>query len=941
MLMFALLLALGATNIFAQQGAKTTFSVHGIIHEQTNMVQTTPLAYAVVSIKDYSLHTTTDKSGAFNLSNVPSGRATLSVMYLGKVAIDTMINVKGDINIELVMQDDNFRVKEVVVTAQNNKAGQSTASNISRTAMDHLQATSLKDVLSLMPGGITRNQNLSFSGQITIRDVSTASTSNSVSDQSQLNAMGVAIIQDGSPMSNNANLQKAPGLDGATTGATGSVPGGGVDVRGISVENIESIEVIRGIASAQYGDLTSGAVVIHSKAGREPLKINVKTNPNLYQFAAAAGYNLGERHGALNFSADYAHNVNDPAASYRYYDRFSGKLLYSNIFFRNRLRSNTSVDFLYGKMAQERNPDDTQMSRAYWGKDRGVKLTTNGMLTFKDAGWLKNIYYVASANYMARDSWSQQGYSNAGVGFSTTLVDGAVVSNNAATDVYDKDGNKITNIPASAIDDYAYYLPSSYVGNYNIEGREINLYGKVTATLFKKWGELNNRIVLGADAKSDGNEGKGLTFDYPSAPRKDLTVNYGSHRQKNYSAIPYINQLGLFAEENLSYALGKHKITLQAGVRYDKVSVAGGLVSPRVNLGVDVIPGWLTLRGGYGIQGKMPTLLYLYPDAVYFDMVNVNTYSNPAIDQKILIATTRIFDPHNADLEIAKNRKAEIGFDLKYGKYKLAVTAYDEKMDNGYMMSNTLNTFKHAQYDNYAYNTADGTLGKTATYDVLLKYMTPTNNRVLNSRGVEFDLNLGRFDAIRTAVAVNGAWMRTESYNKEYSFYDGRSGEAANQTHVGVYQQEMEKHYWERATTSVRLTHNIPEIGFVVTLTVEATWKDSDWYKYGNDSIPVMYISKFDGQVYDFPVSRKDEQEFNTTLRTVTKMNYVRQDYPALFCFNINVTKEIRDVMRVSFFANNMFRYYQYDRDYRSTSYGYTKRNPNFFFGLELSLKIK
>ena len=49
-------------------------------------------------------------------------------------------------------------------------------------------------------------------------------------------------------------------------------------------------------------------------------------------------------------------------------------------------------------------------------------------------------------------------------------------------------------------------------------------------------------------------------------------------------------------------------------MRYDHVSVAGGTFSPRVNASFDVIPHWLTIRGGYGITAKMPTLLYLYPE---------------------------------------------------------------------------------------------------------------------------------------------------------------------------------------------------------------------------------------------------------------------------------------------------------------------------------------
>ncbi|MFR7824841.1 MAG: TonB-dependent receptor plug domain-containing protein [Odoribacter splanchnicus] len=68
-----------------------------------------------------------------------------------------------------------------------------------------------------------------------------------------------------------------------------SSPAGGVDVRAISTDNIESIEVIRGIPSVEYGDLTSGAVIINSKAGREPFRLRFKTNENIYQVSAGKG----------------------------------------------------------------------------------------------------------------------------------------------------------------------------------------------------------------------------------------------------------------------------------------------------------------------------------------------------------------------------------------------------------------------------------------------------------------------------------------------------------------------------------------------------------------------------------------------------------------------------------------------------------------------------
>ena len=85
--------------------------------------------------------------------------------------------------------------------------------------------------------------------------------------------------------------------------------------------------MIRGIPSAEYGDLTAGAVIVNSKAGKEPLSIRFKTNPNVYQFSANKGLVLGEKAGNLNIGADYAYNVTKPTEAYKYYQRATGKLL--------------------------------------------------------------------------------------------------------------------------------------------------------------------------------------------------------------------------------------------------------------------------------------------------------------------------------------------------------------------------------------------------------------------------------------------------------------------------------------------------------------------------------------------------------------------------------------------------------------------------------------
>ena len=55
-----------------------------------------------------------------------------------------------------------------------------------------------------------------------------------------------------------------------TAGGFSSTVFVGTDLRQISADNIDNVEVVRGIPSAEYGDLTSGLVIVHSKVGLTP-----------------------------------------------------------------------------------------------------------------------------------------------------------------------------------------------------------------------------------------------------------------------------------------------------------------------------------------------------------------------------------------------------------------------------------------------------------------------------------------------------------------------------------------------------------------------------------------------------------------------------------------------------------------------------------------------
>ena len=98
--------------------------------------------------------------------------------------------------------------------------------------------------------------------------------------------------------------------------------------------------------------------------------------------------------------------------------------------------------------------------------------------------------------------------------------------------------------------------------------------------------------------------------------------------------------------------------------------------------------------------------------------------------------------------------------------------------------------------------------------------------------------------------------------------------------------------------------------------------------------------------MYDFDPSKKEDPEFKPLFLTVTRIsefesNKIKESYSPLLCMNINVTKELGDFMRASFYANNMFRNYpttEYDRFPGSYT---ARRIARFFFGFELAVTIR
>lgn len=281
-----LLLLLGwilPTGLVAQQ-----YDVSGRVLVQGSQ---NPIGLAVVELPDAGLWAVADNEGFFSVKNVPTGKVTFSVSCLGYVTTLTEVEVLKDLDsLLLYAPEDNLKLESVVVTARESTNAMATSRTIEGNAINHLQMVNVSDISSLLPGGKTVNPDLMTDNVFSLRDGG-SKVGNA--------AFGTAVEVDGVRLSTNASLGELSG----------------VSTRNIASTSIESVEVVTGVPSAEYGDISSGMVKISTRKGRTPYMLVLSTNPHTKQMSASKGFDLGKERGVLNSNVEYTQATKNPTVN--------------------------------------------------------------------------------------------------------------------------------------------------------------------------------------------------------------------------------------------------------------------------------------------------------------------------------------------------------------------------------------------------------------------------------------------------------------------------------------------------------------------------------------------------------------------------------------------------------------------------------------------------
>ena len=808
---------------------------------------------------------------------------------------------------------------EVVVTAQENR-GLTTSSRIEKHAMEHLQPSSFADLLELIPGGRSHDPSLSAPNNIHIREIAIGSSNYATS------SLGTSFIIDGAPISTNANMQFLAGAwDDMSTSRDNT--NAGVDMRGISTDDIQSAEIVRGIPSVEYGDLTSGLVKIERRRGGHDLKFRLKADMGSKLLYGAKDFEWEKRHLTLNISADYLDAKADP---------------------RNRLENYKRMTF------------STRMQKRWEKKDYSLTLSSN--IDFSRS--LDNDKEDIDQTYSAEDSYKSsynryallnalQFKSKQNSWFKSAEM---TVSASLENDLIERTRlvqlSRITVAPLSKEEgeNDAYILPFKYIGHHEVEGKPLNVYAKLNARLQVPNNRLSNTLLLGVDWNLDKNLGRGQVFD----PHTPVYTSISS-RARSLKEIPSNHRLSAYAEERLKWPTPIGTLEATAGIRGTTLlnldaeyKMNGKLYwDPRVNIGYSLPklslfgqPTFIRIAAGIGQHTKMPTMEQLFPDLLYIDFIQLNYYhDNP--DYRRINLMTYVVNPRNTALEPARNLKKELSLDINIGGNRLAITAFREKMTSGFRMQSYYQTYQYKQYDasgiNAASLTAQPSLNELpfTVINELAGYGNYTNGSMTLKEGIEYTIETKRFPVVLTRLTINGAYFRT-TYNNSIvdSYRPSQVIDNRQIQYVGLYAND-DGSVREAFNTNFTLDTDVPRLKLGFSLSAQCLWFTSSQRKEVSN-YPVQYIAP-DGSIHDWQDSDASDMYLRWLVRDYTPSQFEKNRVPFAMNVNMKVTKKLfDDRLYVAMFCNKLWDYTP-DYDSRGTT---IRRHVTPYFGLEMNIKL-
>lgn len=855
----------------------------------------------------------TDMNGRFAAKNI-NGK-TIRISYIGFKPL--VAKATKDATYYLV--EDTNALAEVVVTAQESR-GLASASTIGKKAMEHLQPSTFSDLLELLPGGRSADPSLNNPNSIRLREAASNSGANYATS-----SLGTSFVIDGAPVSNNANMQYMKGAwDTPVTNR--DFTNKGIDMRTISTDDIEKVEIVRGIPSVEYGDLTTGLVKIERRRGGSNLSARLKADMSSKLFYLAKGFEFGKRW-TLNISADYLDANRDPRNSLERYSRVTFSARSGATWIKNNYTLKWTNNFDYGGSfdGEKLDPDlNKGKIDTYKSKYNRFAFNTALNVAFKHRLWLKSVNATFSSSYQ-HDVISR-----------TRLVQLSQMTPAVTTT---EEGEY--NVPI---------LPYTYYGTQDVDGKPLNIFAQLNAKLQVPSTIIANTLLVGASWTLDKNYGDGQIFDPLRPPYTGISV-----RQRKLSTIPAMSTLAVYAEEQLRIPFARHTFELNGGIRASQMlnlptsyTMHGHwYFDPRMNLGWSFpqfkIGKWATnvrIQGGVGQHTKNPTMEYLYPDPRYLDIVQLSYY-HPNNDYRVINVRTFVIDTTNKALKPARNLKWEFGTDINIAGNNLSVTYFKENMTSGFRSNTVYRPYTFKQYDTSGIDPNS----ITAAPDVATLPFTMvqelfgrneyTNGSQTLKRGIEYTFATRRIPSLHTRLTVNGAWFRTIYRNSQVVAYRPSAVIDNKQIqYVGLY-RDNDGVKNEMANTNFTFDTDIPKLRLGFSLSAQCLWFSST-QRLPLSNEPDQYISP-DGTIHDWQKEYANDTYLRFLVRNHSAVEYKKYIVPFSMNLNLKVTKKLlNDRLNIAMFCNRIL---DYTPDYEQNGIK-IRRSVRPYFGLEINAKL-
>lgn len=880
-LMFIAFFISGLCSALFAQTDKAT--VEGVVRDSDGK----PLSFATMFIAELGTGVSTDLEGKFRFTGTKGTEYTLNVSYLNHVDKEVKVKAGSPEPLVIVLEEQSYELAEVVVMADYKKNQGSTAV-INQQALEHIQPTSVADVLSLIPGGLFRESSATGFNRISLRQ--------SGSDDNT--SLGMAVVMDGIPQDNDGFRASIPGL---STDEYSDRLGmnRGIDLKTLSTDHIRKIEIVKGISSAKLGNLSSGVIQTTSKIGITPAQLRMKVDPLTKLIYLGKGFRISPKMGYLHTGIDYTSVYDDRRDPMSKYSRLTGQVTYNN-----------SVDvgdktlFLFFKLSEVytlNQAKEDELTQDYNESFRNKYSRTGASFKAQmyDLGKIvDNVEFIASADY-TYDLIDRNRLVQTGTPLPSPL----------ATEEGESEG---------------IYLPSTYYSPFQIENKPLSLLTQLNAESLFETRSFRHKVIYGLSWKRTKNYGEGVMVDMtrPPYPGNNEYVRPVPNR-----SIPALSVGAAYAEEQLKHSNRWFDFELNAGVRFTQMfnldtkytELRKLQVEPRINAALSFnidLAGGKSLRNmfrfGFGQENKLPTLDYIYPDRVYKDMIVLNAYTKQDDPFNHLITYTKIYDVTNNSLRPNRNTKYEAGWDVEYEGYSLSLTFFKEHSDRGF---ESVAEYSPVRYTRYV-DPIDGQpiVGRRPEkedyvadpYATFVDMDIVRNSMKVEKKGLEYLLRFPKIIPLSTTVEINGAYYDTRySSGAPLQYHPAFRDDDRPQPYVGIYRrQDITRQ--RIFNTNLWFNTNIPRYKMIFTTFFQFIWLNEEM-RINGDEYPSAYFDT-DGRMHT--VDDRILQSIKDGHTVWRHYHIYKEDFsetlPVSLTVNFKVTKEFSRMIRASFFVNNI-----------------------------------